>query len=307
MTVLVFDSGIGGLSVMREARLVMHEQPFVYVGDDAGFPYGDWQEQALTERMTGLFETLLDIYKPHLAIVACNTASTLIMPALRARFSIPFVGIVPAIKPAAERTASGLVSVLATPGTVSRAYTQNLIKQFANRCEVKLVGATQLARMAEEHMQLRPIDTQLLREEIRPCFVQRGQRKTDIVTLGCTHYPFLVNEMRKLAPWPVDWLDPAHAVAKQARRLLTEHDVLPLPDDSNHALHNDIAIMTSGQPTPAVIRLLRSMGMQLQSMVFPSLGSGAKSSSLKSNEVQSNEVQNNEVQSSVVNGSVIKK
>ena len=296
MTVLVFDSGIGGLSVMREARLVMHEQPFVYVGDDAGFPYGDWEEQALTERMVGLFETLLDTYNPHLAIVACNTASTLIMPALRERFSIPFVGIVPAIKPAAERTASGLISVLATPGTVSRAYTQNLIKQFANRCEVKLVGATQLARMAEEHMQLRPIDTQLLREEIRPCFVQREQRKTDIVTLGCTHYPFLVNEMRKLAPWPVDWLDPAHAVARQARRLLPEQAVLTQPDDSNRMLHNDIAIMTSGQPTVAVIRLLRSMGMQLQSMVFPSLGNVAKNSFLKNNEVQSN----------VVNGSVIK-
>ena len=268
---------------MREARLVMHEQPFVYVGDDAGFPYGDWEEKALTERMAGLFETLLDTYKPHLAIVACNTASTLIMPALRERFSIPFVGIVPAIKPAAERTASGLISVLATPGTVSRAYTQNLIRQFASRCEVKLVGATQLARMAEEHMQLRPIDTQLLREEIRPCFVQRGHRKTDIVTLGCTHYPFLVNEMRKLAPWPVDWLDPAHAVAKQARRLLVEHDAVPQPDDSSHALHIDIAIMTSGQPTPAVIRLLRSMGMQLQSMVFPSLGSAVRSKTLEKN------------------------
>lgn len=274
MTILVFDSGIGGLSVMREARLVMHEQPFVYVGDDAGFPYGDWEETALTERMVGLFQTLLDTYKPRLAIVACNTASTLIMPALRERFGIPFVGIVPAIKPAAERTSSGLISVLATPGTVSRPYTQNLIRQYASQCEVKLVGATQLARMAEEHMQLRPIDTQLLREEIRPCFVQRGHRKTDIVTLGCTHYPFLVNEMRKLTPWPVDWLDPAHAVARQASRLLAE-----LPDDSagvetGTVLQRDIAIMTSGQPTQAISRLLGSMGMQLESMSFPSLDAG---------------------------------
>lgn len=269
MTILVFDSGIGGLSVMREARLLMHDQQFVYVGDDAGFPYGDWEEQALTQRMVGLFQTLMDRFQPRLAIVACNTASTLIMPALREQFTIPFVGIVPAIKPAAERSASGLITVLATPGTVSRPYTKNLISQFAGKCEVKLVGATQLARMAEEHMQLRNIDTRLLQEEIRPCFVQREHRKTDIVTLGCTHYPFLVNEMRKLAPWPVDWLDPAHAVAQQARRLLAQST----PDESErvHASVNDLAIMTSGKPSQAISRLLGSMGMQLQSMNFPSL------------------------------------
>ena len=271
MTILVFDSGIGGLSVMREARLLMHDQQFVYVGDDAGFPYGDWEEQALTQRMVGLFQTLMERFNPRLAIVACNTASTLIMPALREQFTIPFVGIVPAIKPAAERTASGLVTVLATPGTVSRPYTRNLINQFAGQCEVKLVGATQLARMAEEHMQLRDIDTQLLKEEIRPCFVQRGQRKTDIVTLGCTHYPFLVNEMRKLAPWPVDWLDPAHAVAQQARRLLAQ--ATKNEPESVLTPVKDLAIMTSGKPSQAISRLLGSMGMQLETMGFPSLES----------------------------------
>lgn len=269
MTILVFDSGIGGLSVLREARLLMHDERFVYVGDDAGFPYGDWEETALANRMVGLFETLLDKFNPRLAVVACNTASTLIMPALRERFSIPFVGIVPAVKPAAERTASGLITVLATPGTVSRPYTLNLIKQFAGKCEVKLVGATSLARMAEEHMQLRDIDTQLLREEIRPCFVQRQYRKTDIVTLGCTHYPFLVNEMRKLAPWPVDWLDPAHAVAKQAQRLLRQ--ATPLMPDADAGRQSDIAIMTSGEPSKAITRLLSSFGIKLESMVFPSL------------------------------------
>jgi len=273
----------------------MHDQRFVYVGDDAGFPYGDWEEQALTARMVGLFESLIERFSPTVAIVACNTASTLIMPALRERFDMPFVGIVPAIKPAAERTHSGLVTVLATPGTVSRPYTQELIKKFAGSCEVKLVGATQLARMAEDHMQLRDIDLQLLREEIRPCFVQRGQRKTDIVTLGCTHYPFLVSEMRKLAPWPVDWLDPAPAVAQQARRVLnqTVTEQLPEPAINQQNEENttpaempglsvaaaetgptgDLAIMTSGEPSLATCRLLGSMGMQLRTMRFPSLES----------------------------------
>ena len=271
----------------------MHDQQFIYVGDDAGFPYGDWEELPLAERMVGIFETLIEQFDPSIAIVACNTASTLIIPALRERFSLPFVGIVPAIKPAAERTHSGLITVLATPGTVSRPYTQELIKNFGGGCEVKLVGATQLARMAEEHMQLREIDTQLLKEEIRPCFVQREQRKTDIVTLGCTHYPFLVSEMRKLAPWPVDWLDPAPAVAQQARRVLqrTIVDGKSEPaeqDNDEHRLSvtavepqesdcttvvvaQDIAIMTSGNPSSAICRLLGSMGMKLKNMDFPSL------------------------------------
>ncbi|MFK7892590.1 MAG: glutamate racemase [Granulosicoccus sp.] len=270
MTVLVFDSGIGGLSVMREARLVLHDHRFVYVGDDAGFPYGDWQESALTQRMVGMFETLVETYQPQLAIVACNTASTLIMPALRSRFDIPFVGIVPAIKPAAERTASGLITVLATPGTVARRYTSELIEKFASHCEVKLVGATGLARLAEDHMQFKQIDDGLLQAEIAPCFVERDGKRTDIITLGCTHYPFLVNEMRKLAPWPVDWLDPAQAVAQQARRVLNE---VKEPATSSPVLGSgsDVAIMSSGAPPGSVVRLLASMGMTLNHLSFPSL------------------------------------
>lgn len=269
MTLLVFDSGIGGLSVMREARMLMHQKRFVYVGDDAGFPYGDWEERALTDRMVVIFEGLIERFDPDLVIVACNTASTLIMPALRDRFDIPFVGIVPAIKPAAERTASGLFTVLATPGTVKRTYTSNLIEEFAAHCSVNLVGATQLARLAENHMQGKPIDTDLLKQEIMPCFKEENNKRTDIITLGCTHYPFLVNEMRKLAPWPVDWLDPAEAVAQQARRVMQKSTA----DRRTLSLtqNDDTAIMTSNAPSSATVRLLASMGLTLQKMSFPTL------------------------------------
>ncbi|MBX2882393.1 MAG: glutamate racemase, partial [Granulosicoccus sp.] len=272
--VLVFDSGIGGLSVMREARLLMHDHRFVYVGDDAGFPYGEWEEAALTQRMVELFETLIDTFNPKLAIVACNTASTMIMPALRARFSIPFVGIVPAIKPAAERTASGMFTVLATPGTVARSYTKKLIEEYASDCDVNLVGATQLARLAEDHMQLKEIDTRVLESEISPCFVEKNGKRTDIITVGCTHYPFLVDEMRKLAPWPVDWLDPAQAVARQAKRVLDKLDSAPI-NRKDASVKDDIAIMTSGTPPYSVVRLLASMGMRLEAFNFSSLQLGA--------------------------------
>ena len=151
--VLVFDSGIGGLTVLREARVLMPERGFIYIADDAGFPFGGWEEQALKERIIGLFAKLLGEYDPEVCIIACNTAFTLVGADLRAAFpEMTFVGTVPAIKPAAERTRSGLVSVLATPGTVKRAYTRDLIQSFAQQCHVRLVGSENLARMAEAYI-----------------------------------------------------------------------------------------------------------------------------------------------------------
>lgn len=255
MSLLLFDSGIGGLSVLREARVILPGRRIVYVGDDAGFPYGEWEEAALTARIVELFERYVRVFEPKLAIVACNTASTLIMPALRARFELPFVGTVPPIKPAAERTASGLVSVLATPGTVRRPYVAELVRTYADACEVTMVGSTRLARMAEARMQDGTLDRQALAEEIRPCFVERGERRTDIVILGCTHYPFLVHEMRKVAPWPVDWLEPAEPIARRALALLGEAD-------SDGAQGEDVAIMTSGLPDAPLARLLAGFGLR---------------------------------------------
>ena len=265
MSILVFDSGIGGLTVLREARIAMPERHFIYVGDDAGFPYGDWDEPSLVTRIVSLFDALLGSLSIELAIVACNTASTLIMPALRERFAIPFVGTVPAIKPACERTRSGLVSVLATPGTVDRPYTRQLVEDFGAGADVALLGSRHLARMAERWLHQRELDTGALRREIAPCFIERDGRRTDIVVLGCTHYPFLVNEMRKLAPWPVDWIEPAEAIAQRAATLLPGHGVSTsgLPGESllRESLPRDNVIMTASQPGAATPRLLNGFGL----------------------------------------------
>ena len=157
--VLVFDSGIGGLTVLREARLLMPERGFIYVADDAGFPYGGWEEEPLKVRIVSLFRDLLAAYDPEAVIVACNTAFTLAGADLRAAFpAMRFIGTVPAVKPAAERTRSGLVSVLATPGTVKRAYTRDLIQSFASQCHVRLVGSENLARMAEAYIRGEALD-----------------------------------------------------------------------------------------------------------------------------------------------------
>ena len=254
--VLVFDSGIGGLTVLREARVLMPERGFIYVADDAGFPYGGWEEEALTARILALFETLLSDYRPEICIIACNTAFTLAGAALREKFpDMTFVGTVPAIKPAAERTRSGLVSVLATPGTVKRAYTRDLIQSFATQCHVRLVGSQNLARMAEAYIRGEALSDDDIRAEIAPCFVESEGRKTDIVVLACTHYPFIANLFRRLAPWPVDWLDPAEAIARQARRKV------PLVDGAEHPEDFDFAVFTSGNPDFATRRLMQGFGL----------------------------------------------
>ncbi|MFT2212835.1 glutamate racemase [Rhizobium giardinii] len=257
--ILVFDSGIGGLTVLREARVLMPERHFIYIADDAAFPYGGWEEPALKEHIIELFAQLLAEHDPEICIIACNTAFTLIGADLRAAFpDMRFVGTVPAIKPAAERTRSGLVSVLATPGTVKRAYTRDLIQSFASQCNVRLVGSENLARMAEAYIRGEMISDAAVLAEIEQCFVEEHGRKTDIVVLACTHYPFMANVFRRLAPWPVDWLDPAEAIARQARRLV------PLPDGFEPLNGIDPAVFTSGNPDFSTRRLMQGFGLTVR-------------------------------------------
>jgi len=221
--ILFFDSGIGGLSVLRQARLLMPQYRFLYIMDKAGFPYGDWEEEALRARLLELFADWLKKYDPALCVLACNTASTLALEDLRGAFpGRAFVGTVPAIKPAAENSASKRISVLATPGTVKRAYTQELIRRYAGDCAVELVGSRRLAAIAEDYLHGRPVDLAAVKAEIAPCFIDEGGRRTDIIVLACTHYPFLVPIFQNLAPWPVDWLDPAEAIARRVHALLAE-------------------------------------------------------------------------------------
>jgi glutamate racemase len=257
--ILFFDSGIGGLTVLREARVLMPGRRFVYIADDAAFPYGAWEEKALSERITGLFGPLLDEFAPEVAVISCNTASTIALADLRAAYPrTQFVGTVPAIKPAAERTWSGLVSVLGTPGTIARQYTRDLISSWATKCHVRLVGSDRLAALAEAYMREGFVDEEAVRAEIAPCFLEKDGARTDIVVLACTHYPFLVNRMRKTAPWPVDWIDTSEAIARRALSLLKPDGKAELPRDTE-----DLARLTSGPPDFATRRLMHGFGLHM--------------------------------------------
>ncbi len=221
-TVLLFDSGIGGLSVLSHIQAQIPDADIIYIADDARFPYGGMADGELLARVERIMERAIATIDPALVVIACNTASTIVMPALRARYSIPFVGIVPAIKPAAALSMTGAIAVLATPATVKRPYLRNLIDQFAPAREVRLVGAAHLAAQAEAYLQGLPINGSRIASDIAPCFFRHGGRRCDTIVLGCTHYPFLLRELVRLQSWPVRWLGPAHAVARRAASLLHE-------------------------------------------------------------------------------------
>ncbi|MGA2791999.1 MAG: glutamate racemase [Roseiarcus sp.] len=219
--VLVFDSGLGGLTVLARIAEARPDAAIVYVADDAAFPYGALGEREVVARVMSVMESLIPRYAPDLVVIACSTASTLVLEPLRQRYrALPFVGTVPAIKPAAAASKSRLVSVLATPGTVARDYTQALVREYAGDCEVALVGSARLASLAEEFMKGVAVDEAEIAREIAPCFIERRGRRTDLVVLACTHYPLLREHFARLAPWPVDYVDPAPAIARRVDALL---------------------------------------------------------------------------------------
>lgn len=254
-SVLVFDSGLGGLTVLREIAALRRDLKLVYAADDAVFPYGRLDDDALIARVSTVMDDLIDRYEPALVVIACNTASTLTLPVLRAKHTVPFVGTVPAIKPACSQSKTKRITVLATPGTVKRDYTRALIQEFAGDCQVDLVGSERLATLAEAYLRGEGATDDQIVKEIAPGFFDQGA-KTDTIVLACTHYPLLLERMKKLAPWPVEWIDPAPAIARRVASLL------PMP--GKPTTEPVRAHFTSLQtPGPALAKSLKSFGIEV--------------------------------------------
>lgn len=241
-TILVFDSGLGGLTVFREVVRARPDAQYVYVADDAFFPYGRHDEAALIARLVPLMGELIAAHQPDLIVIACNTASTLVLAHLRAAYSVPFVGTVPAIKPACASSRTKLVSVLGTEATVAREYTHKLIRDFGQGCDIALVGSARLASLAEAALRAEPVEDSAIVEEIAPCFVEREGRRTDAVVLACTHYPLLRERLERLAPWPIAWIDPSPAIARRVTQLLGPAN----PDMAARLRGHDTIEFTSG-------------------------------------------------------------
>lgn len=216
--VAVFDSGLGGLTVLAAIRRTLPGVAVTYVADNAAFPYGPLSEAAVSARVLAVIGALLAREPVDAVVIACNTASTAALAALRAAFpAMPFVGTVPALKPAAQVTRSGVIGLLATPGTVHRPYIDALAADVAAGCRVVRVGAALLATLAEGKLRGVAPPPGAVAAEIAPLF---GDPLMDVVVLGCTHYPLLRPELIAAAPRPVPWLDSADAVARQAARVI---------------------------------------------------------------------------------------
>ncbi|TMI98743.1 MAG: glutamate racemase [Alphaproteobacteria bacterium] len=253
--ILVFDSGVGGLTVFREIARARPDARLTYVADDALFPYGQVLEDALIARVVALIGALIAAHAPDLVVIACNTASVQVLPALRERYALPFVGTVPAIKPACAASQSKRVSVLGTEATVAREYTHALIRNFGQGCDLTLVGSARLAALAEAALAGDAVDDEELAREIAPCFVEDGSERTDTVVLACTHYPLLLDRFERLAPWPVRWIDPAPAIARRVVELAGPATGAPAPAKAR-------AIFTSGRkPSADLTAALANFGL----------------------------------------------
>ena len=224
--VLIFDSGLGGLTIAGEIGRRLPQVERVYFGDNACFPYGTRDEAVVEQRVVHMLQTLVNRFEPDLIVLACNTASTVALPAARAAINTPIVGVVPAIKPAAERSHSRVIGLLATPGTVMRDYTANLIDTFAGHCEVIAVGTNKLVEMAENKLLTGHTDRGELLEILHPLLTHPRYEAIDTVVLACTHFPLLQTELAAAFGRPVNWVDSGAAIANRVAALLEEAGLL---------------------------------------------------------------------------------
>ncbi|MEP7316172.1 MAG: glutamate racemase [Sphingomicrobium sp.] len=195
--ILFFDSGVGGLSVLAPTHDLLPNAPIVYAADSAGYPYGTKSEDELAARIPALLGRLVERFRPRLAVIACNTASTIALDAVRAALDIPVVGTVPAIKPAAEISKSRVIGILGTDATVRQPYVDDLAARFAADCTVVRHGSAALVDLAEAKLRGEPIDPAAIRGAIAPLLAVEGM---DVMVLACTHFPLLAEELAIAAP-----------------------------------------------------------------------------------------------------------
>jgi glutamate racemase len=217
--ILVFDSGVGGLSILRaiqsQAGIHSAEHQWLFCSDNAFFPYGTKKEAELLARVSHVLTCLQAQYHPDIIVLACNTASTLALETVRAILSVPVIGVVPAIKPAAALSESRCIGLLATPATIARPYTQQLIDDFAQDCNIVRLGTSELVSMAEDLLRSGIIDQGALHRILSPFRDAIAHHHMDTVVLACTHFPLLSESLREQLPEIKHWVDSGAAIARR--------------------------------------------------------------------------------------------
>lgn len=218
--VLVFDSGVGGLSILRAIAARVPACELMYLSDNAAFPYGTKAEAELIRRVEDVMGSAIPRIQPDLLVIACNTASTLTLPIIRERFSLPVVGVVPAIKPAAQISRSKTIGLLATPATVARPYTRQLIADYAADCEVISAGSSALVLLAEQKLRGETIAPGAVAQVLHPFYQHPGISRMDTLVLACTHFPLLATELAACLGPGITLIDSGDAIARRVQSLL---------------------------------------------------------------------------------------
>lgn len=218
--ILLFDSGIGGLSVLAPIQQLLPGLPIVYAADNAGFPYGTKSEAEIAARVPALLGRLVERYRPQLVVIACNTASTIALGHVRAALDLPIVGTVPAIKPAAERSLTRVIGVLGTAATVRQPYVDRLSSEFAGDCLVLRHGSARLVELAEAKLSGGVVTAGDVAAALAGLLDQPGGREIDVVVLACTHFPLLTAELAAAAPRPLAFVDGGPGIARRVARLV---------------------------------------------------------------------------------------
>jgi glutamate racemase len=221
---LIFDSGVGGLSVLRPIRALLPSAPIIYVADSAGYPYGTKTEGEIAARVPALLGRLAERLDPELIVIACNTASTIALDSVRAALDLPIVGTVPAIKPAAERSRTRVIGVLGTEATVRQPYVDNLAREFASDCTVIRHGSADLVDLAEAKLRGEAPDLEAYRRSLAGLLDQPGADRIDTIVLACTHFPLVEEELTAVAPRPLAFVDGKEGIARRTAYLARDRD-----------------------------------------------------------------------------------
>lgn len=244
--ILIFDSGVGGLSVLSHIRTALPHAPIVYAADNAGYPYGTKSEAEIAARVPALLGRLAERYDPRIIVIACNTASTIALAHVRSALQIPVVGTVPAIKPAALISTSRVIGVLGTQATVRQSYVDRLIDEFASDCTVIRYGSAELVDIAEAKLRGTAPDPDRMRAIMAGLFDQQHGDKIDTVTLSCTHFPLLADEIIAASRPGVTLVDSGAGIARRTAHLLRD-EVWPVSAPS-------LAVFTQSAPDLALLR-----------------------------------------------------
>ncbi|MES2863643.1 MAG: glutamate racemase [Bacteroidota bacterium] len=227
----LFDSGVGGTSIWKEVHALLPNESTIYLADSKNAPYGQKTQEEIIELSKKNTEFLLD-NNCKLIIVACNTATTNAIKALRATYDVPFIGIEPAIKPAALHSKTQKIGILATQGTLNSELFHQTVALYSDVKVVEQIGFD-LVKLIENGEMYSKKMTQLLEEYLHPMVDQ----DIDYLVLGCTHYPYLIPQIKKIIPNHIKIIDSGEAVAKQTKHILEVNKLSNTSKEVNHAFY----------------------------------------------------------------------